>query len=120
MTEAEHDPFDLVGQERAKANIAEEERLQREKDQGDLRHVMGSKEGRRFMWRQLSEAGVYRSSFDSNPVLMAFNEGNRNRGLLLLNDIMEACPTRYSEMLREQKEARERHEQRTADRNRNA
>jgi len=111
----EHDPFDLVGQERTSATTAEEERLQREKELNDLRWVMGSKQGRRFMWRLLSGAGLYRSSFSVEPAVMAFNEGYRNGGLRQLNDIMEACSDRYTEMLVEQKEAKEKHDNRNAD-----
>lgn len=116
MTDSEHDPLDLIGQERTAAAIAEEERLAKEKEQNDLRWVMSTKQGRRFVYRLLSRAGVFQSSFNTNNAVMAFNEGNRNAGLQLLTDIMEACPERYTEMLTEQKEAKERDGHRTADR----
>ncbi len=77
---------------------------------------MSNKQGRRFMWRLLSRAGVYQSSFNTNNAVMAFNEGNRNAGLQQLNEIMEACPERYTEMLAEQKEAKEKDGHRNADR----
>jgi len=112
----EHDPLDLAGQERTAATKAEEERLLREKELNDLRWVMSTKQGRRFMWRLLSGAGLYRPSFNTDPVVMAFNEGTRNGGLVQLNDIMEACPDRYTEMLTEQKEAKEKDGHRNADR----
>lgn len=112
----EHDPLDIHGQERDSAKAAEKERLLRERELSDLCSVMGRKEGRRFIWRQLSEAGVYRLSFDTDAAQMAFNEGSRNRGLVLIAELMEACPDRYSEMLKEQKELKEKDEQRTADR----
>lgn len=114
--EQEYDPLDLAGQERTFARTAEEERLAREKEQNDLRWVMSTKQGRRFMWRLLSRAGLFQSCFDMNSAVMAFKEGNRNAGLQQLTDIMEACPERYSEMFAEQKEAKEKHANRTADR----
>jgi hypothetical protein len=116
MTQQEHDPLDTTAQERTDAKRAEEERQQREKEQNDLRYVMGSKQGRRFVYRQLSEAGVWRSSFDTDNAVMAFNEGNRNRGLSLLTEILEACADRYTEMLAEHKEAKDKHDNRHADR----
>lgn len=73
---------------------------------------MSSKEGRRFVWRQLGNAGVYQLSFNSDAARMAFNEGQRNIGLKLLDDVMEACPNQYANMLREQRELKERNEQR--------
>lgn len=112
----EHNPLDLAEQERAAVETAAEERRQREAQANDLRHVMRSKEGRRFVYRQLSEAGLYRLSFDvSSDRLTAFNEGARNRGLQLLGEIMEVCPDRYTEMLNEQQEAKERNDNRNAD-----
>ena len=116
MTQPEHNPLDLVGQERTAALNAEEERLAREKELNDLRWVMSTKQGRRFMWRLLSDAGVFRLSFNTNNAVMAFNEGGRNTGLYQLNNITEACPDRYTEMLAEHKEAKEKHANRSADR----
>lgn len=115
MTQQDHDPLDLAGQERTAARSAEEERLQQEREQSDLRFVMSNKQGRRFMWRLLSRAGVYQSSFNTNNAVMAFNEGNRNAGLQQLNEIMETCPERYTEMLAEQKEAKDATRNRSAD-----
>lgn len=116
MAQQEHDPLDLIGQERTAAATAEEERLAREKEQNDLRWVMSNKQGRRFIYRLLSEAGVYRLSFNTNNAVMAFNEGGRNIGLNLLNNVMGSCPERYTEMLAEQKEAKDKHDNRSADR----
>lgn len=116
MTQAEHDPTDLVDQERTTAKAAEEERLRREREANELRWVLSTKQGRRFIWRQLSEAGVFQSSFNTNNAVMAFNEGRRNAGLQLLSEVMDTCPERYTEMLTEQKEAKERHDHRDADR----
>lgn len=112
----EHDPLDISAEERTAARIAEEERLAKEKEHNELRWVMSTKQGRRFIHRQLSDAGLWTTSFDINGALMAFNEGRRNTGLKLLSDIMDACPDRYTEMLDEQREAKEKHDHRNADR----
>lgn len=111
----EHNPFDLSGQERTAAISAEEERRLRELGQSDLRWVVSTKQGRRFMWRLLGSAGVFHSSFSTNNASMAFNEGKRNQGLELLNEIIEHCPDKYTLMLSEQKETREANDHRNAD-----
>lgn len=116
MTASEHDPLDLIGQERTAATSAEEERLAREKEQNDLRWVMGTKQGRRFIHRQLSESGIWRTSFDPDVAVMAFNEGGRNKGLTLLAELTETCPDRYTEMLDEHKDTKDKHANRNADR----
>jgi hypothetical protein len=69
----------------------------------DLCWLMGDKRGRRFVWRQLSEAGVYQLTFTGEALSSAFNEGKRNQGLKLLAQITRHCPDRLFEM---QKEAR--------------
>jgi hypothetical protein len=114
MTQAD-DSLDFVDLERTTAKLAEEERQANEREQNDLRWVMSTKQGRRFIWRRLSRAGVYQLSFNSDSAVMAFNEGTRKAGLELLDELMEACPDRYNEMLAEQKETQDAARHRVAD-----
>jgi hypothetical protein len=65
---------------------------------------MSSKRGRRIVHRQLDSAGVFRISFHTNALQMAFNEGNRNQGNALLALVTEHCPERYAELLNEAKD----------------
>jgi hypothetical protein len=44
---------------------------------------------------------VWRSSFSTNALTMAFSEGQRNEGLRLLAQITTHAPERYAEMLKE-------------------
>lgn len=67
----------------------------------DLKWVMSNARGRRFVLALLDRAGVFRSSFSTNALQMAFSEGNRNEGLRLLDQLMSHAPDRYSEMLKE-------------------
>lgn len=63
----------------------------REDELNDLRAVLVSPEGRRFVWRLLERGGVFRSSFCAeSDSCTAFNEGRRNLGLSVLNDVLEA------------------------------
>lgn len=68
---------------------------------GDLRWLMEQKRGRRVVWRILEEAGIYRSVFHTSGSVMAFNEGQRNAGLRLLDQVMRAAPQQYMTMLEE-------------------
>lgn len=114
----EHDPIDIAGQERIEAENASEERRRRDEEISDLCKVMSSKEGRRFMRRLLSDAGVYRLSYSPGMDAMttAFNEGNRNTGLKVLTDVMASCRHLYAQMNDEHEKAKERDEQRRANR----
>ncbi len=80
----EFDPIDLRGQERAKSDRDMREKLARENEEADIKWLMGSKRGRRVVWRLMDQSGVFRLSFNTNSMQMAFAEGNRNFGNRML------------------------------------
>jgi hypothetical protein len=98
------DAFDNTSQEaqreqaRLRAQVAAQSEIE------DIRWLMGSKRGRRVVHRLLENAGVFRISFHTNALQMAFNEGNRNQGNVLLALVTEHCPDKYAELLNEAKQ----------------
>lgn len=100
------DPLDLRGQERAKAEADERNKLASQTELDDFKWLMSSKRGRRFVWRLLEKCGVYRSSFNHSGSITAFNEGARNIGLMVLDQIHGSCPDQFSVMLKEQRDVR--------------
>lgn len=66
----------------------------------DIKHVLGSPGGRRFIWKYLSFAGVFQTSFTGNSQTF-FNEGKRTVGLKLIDDITEANPDALTQMMKE-------------------
>ena len=105
-----YDPTDIHSQERAKADTDLRNKLAKDTEEADLKWLMGSKRGRRIVWRLLDRAGVFRLSFNTNSMTMAFNEGNRNEGLRILAQIHTLCPELYPVMVKEQT-----HDNRNAD-----
>jgi hypothetical protein len=97
-----YDPLDLRSQERNKADRDLRERLARENEEADIRWLMGNKRGRRVIWRLMDQAGVFRSSFNTNAMTMSFAEGHRNYGLRILALIHSQCPELYPTMMKEQ------------------
>lgn len=97
----EHDPLDIRSQDRAKAQRQLREELDRETENGDIKWLMSNKRGRRIIWRLLERAGVFRSSFNTNAMSMAFSEGLRNEGLRLIAQIHQLCPELYPTMVKE-------------------
>jgi hypothetical protein len=95
------DPLDTRGQELAKAERAARDRLQRDEEVGDIKWLMGGKRGRRIVWRLLEQSGVFRLSFNTNAMQMAFAEGNRNFGNRTLTQIHAHCPELYLTMVEE-------------------
>lgn len=79
-------------------------KLRKEREGDDLGQVMGTEYGRRFIWKTLSSSGVFEVSFTADPYITAFNEGRRNKGLELFNDVMSVCPDLYLVMAEEAKE----------------
>jgi hypothetical protein len=91
-----------------------------ERDKDDLLRLLGDQRGRRFLWRLLVRAGVFRNSVTgaSADVLAAdvlaadvlaadvlaadvLAEGRRSLGLGVLSDILAADPTAYLAMIGE-------------------
>lgn len=102
----DYDPTDIRQQERAKADTETRTRLAKDTEEGDVKWLMGSRRGRRIIWRQLDRAGVFRLSFNTNAMTMAFAEGNRNEGLRILALIHSLCPELYPTMVKEALDAR--------------
>lgn len=66
----------------------------------DLRKVMQSNEGMRFLWKLLGDCGIYEQSFVFNSErLTAFNEGRRSIGLWLQVEMSQAAPELHVEMI---------------------
>lgn len=97
-----YDPTDIQSQERAQADTDLRAKLAVDTEASDFKWLMGSKRGRRIVWRLLDRAGVFLSSFSTNAMQMAFAEGRRNEGLRLLVLIQETCPELYAAMTKEQ------------------
>lgn len=98
---SEYDPTDLRVQEKAKADRSVRDRLSRENEEADLKWLMSNKRGRRYIWRLLDQTGVFRLSFNTNAMTMAFAEGNRNFGNRTLAMIHTLCPEHYQSMVKE-------------------
>ncbi|HGH4679983.1 TPA: hypothetical protein ACJIWS_000072 [Enterobacter roggenkampii] len=75
---------------------------QREKD--DIKFVMGSEQGRRVIWSLLEKGQVFGTCFNVEPHITAFNEGQRNLALVLLQRVMAHCPEQYLKMAAEASE----------------
>jgi len=96
-------PTDTAALEARSEKIQAKNRLAATTEVDDIKWLMSTKRGRRIVHRQLDKAGVFRLSFHTNALQMAFNEGNRNQGNALLALVTEHCPERYADLLNEAK-----------------
>jgi hypothetical protein len=78
-----------------KASVVERELLDLQDD--DLRAVMATADGRRFIWRTLGYCGMYRESFvPGRPAHDLFHAaGQRSVGLWINAQLFRVCPEQY-------------------------
>lgn len=76
------------------------EKRKRDTELDDIKWVLSTPMGRRFIWRYLGECGIFRSSF-VGQFQTFFHEGERNIGLKLLADVNDSQPEAYVIMMKE-------------------
>jgi len=69
----------------------------------DVKIVMSTENGRRFLWRHLVESGIYVCSYTPGQQSdhTAFREGQRNSGLRLMEELQQASPELFLTMMEE-------------------
>lgn len=88
-------------------SAAKKEALDLQQRIDDIRVVLSTRAGRRFLWRKLVESGLFRSDFYGDPSYSYFVSGVRNAGCQLLAEIEAADPTAYPRMAQEAKAERD-------------
>lgn len=95
---------ELSKEERAAAErVDAEQRARRERLQraDDMRAVMGTVSGRRFIWRLLNEAGLFSSSYTGEAISGAYGEGKRAVAVKLMADLQAESKDAYVTMVAE-------------------
>jgi hypothetical protein len=96
--------IELQSEESKKQRKEAEDKAQRLRDRelNDIRKVLEFPEGRRLLWRVMSEARMFHISFVPGcPDQTDFNEGQRRVGNWLYNQIFRANPSAFQKMQRE-------------------
>lgn len=72
----------------------------------DLKEILATKSGRRFLYQLISSLGFYDTSYKPgfSQIEMSFLEGNRNAGLTVLSNIVNADKKLYIKMIEENME----------------
>ncbi len=74
--------------------------LRRLREQEGLKALLSKTGGRNFVWRLLTECGVYHTSFTGDNETF-FNEGKRQIGLWVLEEIFQSDKKAYALMQEE-------------------
>jgi len=71
----------------------------RKRDEEDVRSILKTEYGKRFIWRLLGKCGIHQLGVVmDNPNATYFNAGMRNIGNTLLAQVLEIKPESYVEM----------------------
>ena len=81
---------------------AKKEETQRDRELNDLRHVLSSVQGRRFLWRMLGFCKVNGSVWESSARIH-YNSGQQDVGHHMLAEIIAADEDAYLNMMKESK-----------------
>lgn len=80
----------------------ERNKFKQDTEDNDLKFLLSTDQGRRFIWNMLEKCGVFKSSFTGSSETF-FLEGQRNIGLKLMSDIMRVDPESYLKMIKSNK-----------------
>lgn len=79
---------------------SKEEKTKRQIEIDDIKFILSTRQGRSFVWRHMTNAGIFQSCFTGNSATF-FNEGRREVGLKMLAEVNEASPDSYLQMMKE-------------------
>lgn len=97
----DYDPTDLDGIQHDADLQRRAAKLAIENEDADFVWLMAGPKGRRVVRRLLELTGVFRTSFSANAMQMAQQEGRKQAGYWLLDQIQRLCPDDYHTMMQE-------------------
>lgn len=79
--------------------MAKKKDHQRIEELEDLRSVMSTGPGFRFVKRLLNITGPFQMRFNADHSVHSFMDGQRNVGTRIVTDVLDACPEQLSRLL---------------------
>lgn len=79
-------------EELALDKVRASEAVERDNEIAELREILTDIKVRKFLWRMLAKAGMFRTHFNPNAAIMGHNTGLADMGTAILNEILEANP----------------------------
>lgn len=74
-------------------------KLKEENLKAAYRSMLGSEQGRTVLWHILESCGIYSSTMPTDSLTMAFRNGQRNVGLVIVSSLENATPAGYAKLL---------------------
>lgn len=102
MKKVEQRTRGAAGNRAAQATLKDLQRVRQEQHDEDLKQVLASPVGRRFVWWLIDRAaGAFNRSFAATEAHTNFNEGRRHVGLLVMTEAQRVSRADYVHMLDE-------------------
>lgn len=98
-------PTNAADEKQVSQSMTKEQR-ERELELADLRHILGSPQGRRVIWRILKHCRVFSSVFNHSGSMTYYNAGMQDVGHFIQAEVIEAKKEAYFEMMREHEKGR--------------
>lgn len=98
----DYDPLDIETQQLDKLVAERREKHYAAIEAADFAWLMQHPQGRRFVWRLMERAGLYRTTFTGDSTTF-YREGIRSFGILLMQLINDHCPDQYMPMVNDGK-----------------
>ncbi len=100
MTEKKDAFVGNAADEKQVKSAGHKERLRERERRTDLKAILDTVEGRRFLWGQLGKCKVYESIWESSAKIH-YNAGKQDLGHELMDEIIRASPEAYLQMQKE-------------------
>lgn len=93
--------INVADEEQVKHQVSRVKRI-REREMSDIRYILQSIQGRRFMWRLMEFCKPFESIWESSARIH-YNSGKQDVGHFLMGEITEADDDKFLQMMREAK-----------------
>lgn len=88
-----------AGDEQQVASAIGKERRIRTRELNDVRAVLATEEGRRFIWRLMEQCKVFESVKATDDSTTLYNAGRQDVGHFVMTELVEARPNALIEMM---------------------
>lgn len=76
-------------------------KLQRERELDDIKMVLASPQGRRFVYRLVAECRPFSSVMDQSTARVHYNAGKQDFGHFILSEVAQAQPDAFVQLVQE-------------------
>jgi len=89
-----------MSHEEVQKKIEEKATKRAERELNDLREVLSTASGLRFVWKRIVDSGFFTLSYTGVAASTDFNEGKRAEGIALVSLVLKARPEAFLQMMR--------------------